>query len=166
LLRAFVAHWYAQRDGHTVTRRADISITRFASLLPHIFLYDYDTSTRDLTLRLAGEEIRRILPNSRPGTPLAQIMPAEFFTPVLERYRRVCEEPAIMLATGRVFLRLGGTGVGERVLLPLADPHGRVHQMLGATLYQIGDLLPDGSLFAREDVATRFFPLTSPSEPE
>lgn len=166
MLRRLVEYWHDCRGLHLVTRRADLDITRLASLLPHVFLYDYNRDTRDLTLRLAGEEIRRLLPNSKPGTPLAQIMPADSFAAVQDRYRRVCEEPAIMVASGRVFLRMGGTGIGERVLLPLADAEGRVHQMLGATLYQLGDTTPDGRQFSREDVSTRFFPLHPPSEAE
>src|SRR3546814_20937645 len=100
MLRAFVAYWYAQRGANLVTRRADFEIFRFAPLLPHIFLYDYDSRTRDLTLRLAGEEIRRMLPNSVAGTPLDRIMPARALPAVLARYRRVCEQPAIGLPAG------------------------------------------------------------------
>src|SRR3546814_19076052 len=87
MLRAFVAYWYAQRGANLVTRRADFEIFRFAPLLPHIFLYDYDSRTRELTLRLAGEEIRRMLPNSVAGTPLDRIMPARALPAVLARYR-------------------------------------------------------------------------------
>jgi len=163
LLRDFVAQWYSRRDGRTVTRRQDFDIFQFRALLPYLFLYDYDAATRGLTLRLAGEEIRRLLPNARPGTPLDRIMPAGYVAPVLERYRRVCEEPAIILTTGRVFLNLDGTGVGERILLPLADADGRIYQMLGATLYQLGDHLHDGSLFAGEDVETTALPLRPPA---
>ncbi|MFC3677246.1 PAS domain-containing protein [Ferrovibrio xuzhouensis] len=166
MLRAFVTHWYAQRGANLVTRRADFETFRFAPLLPHIFLYDYDSRTRNLTLRLAGEEIRRMLPNSVAGTPLDRIMPARALPEVLARYRRVCEQPAIGLAAGRVFLSLGGSGVGERLLLPLADANGRVHQMLGATLYQIGETPEAGGTFASEDVETIFFPLQKPSEAE
>src|SRR3546814_9211418 len=80
-----------------------------------------------------------MLPNSVAGTPLDRIMPARSLPEVLARYRRVCEQPAIGMAAGRVFLSLGGSGVGERLLLPLADATGQVFQMLGATLYQIGE---------------------------
>lgn len=166
LLRSFAAHWFDRRGGRLVTLRRDFDIFSFPALLPHVFLYDYDPAARDLTLRLAGEEIRRILPNSRPGTPLARIMPPDYLVPVQDRYRRVCEEPAIMVASGRVFLRLGGAGIGERLLMPLADDNGRVHQMIGATLYQIGEQTIEDRLFAREDVTATFFPLRLQSEAE
>ena len=164
-LRDLVSHWYRCRKGHLVTRRSDFDIFGIAALLPFVFLYDYDRQTRDLTLRLAGEEIRRLLPNSVAGTPLERIMPTEVLPEVLARYRRICEQPAIGVFTGQVFLNLGGSGTGERLLLPLADAAGHVHQMLGATFYQLDDG-PGGQHFAREDVTSSFFPLLAPSEPE
>lgn len=159
LLQRLVSYWFERRGGAPVTPRREIGPADFPALLPHVFLYDYDPAIRGLTLRLAGEEIRRILPNSLPGTPIEQIIPAVSLDSVLGRYRRVCEEPAILHATGRVFLNLGGTGVGERVCLPLAGADGSVRQMIGATIYNLGDHLHDGSTFAREEVAITFTPL-------
>lgn len=159
-LQAFVRHWFAcRRKGERVTRRSDIDLFHVPALVPGLFLYDYDPATHDFTLRVAGEEIRRVLPNSLPGTPLDRIMPPAILPVVLERYRRVCEEPALMHAIGRVFLNLGGSGVGERIALPLAGDDGRVHQLIGATIYSFGNQLADGSSFAREEVALTFVPL-------
>ncbi|WP_341705551.1 PAS domain-containing protein [Ferrovibrio sp.] len=159
VLRDFVAHWHAQRGGRPVPRRQDLDIFLFPQLLPHVFLYDYLPGPRDLVLRLAGEEIRRRLPDALPGQPLAAIMPPDALPIVQRYYRRVCEEPSIMWAAGRVFAALGDSGVGERICLPLADGDGRIFQMLGITLYQQGDHLPDGSAVASEEIDTVFFPL-------
>lgn len=160
LLYEFVSYWLDRRlGGSAVTRRADFDIFHLRTLLPHLFLYDFDTGQRRFTLRVAGEEIRRLLPNSTAGSPLERIMPPAFLRTVQDRYRRVCEEPAIMHAAGRVFLNLGGTGVGERILLPLANERGKVHQLLGATLYQLGSSLTDGSVFEREEVSLTYTPL-------
>ena len=159
LLRRLVSCWFERRGGASVTRRLDISPADFPALLPHVFLYDYEPASRGLTLRLAGEEIRRILPNSSPGTPIERIIPPESLDAVLGRYRRVCEEPAMLHATGRIFLSLGGTGVGERVCLPLRGSDGHVRQMIGATIYNLGNHLHDGSTFTREEVAIAFTPL-------
>ena len=159
LLQRLVSYWLERRGTARVTPRKDIGPADFPALLPHVFLYDYEPASRGLTLRLAGEEIRRILPNSTAGTPIERIIPPESLGGVLERYRRVCEEPAILHATGRVFLNLGGTGVGERVCLPLAGPDGSVRQMIGATIYNLGGHLYEGSTFSREEVAITFTPL-------
>lgn len=159
-LRAFVEHWFAcRRAGERVTRRSDLDIFHLPALIPRLFLYDYEAATRSFTLRVAGEEIRQLLPNSLPGTPLEQIMPPAILPVVLERYRRVCEEPAIMHGIGRVFVNLGGSGVGERIVLPLAGADGRVNQMIGATIYAFGNHLQNGNTFAREEVVTTFIPL-------
>lgn len=157
LLKDFVAYWHDSRRADVpVTRREDFDIFHIPALVPHLFLYDYDVAQRRFLLRVAGEEIRRLLPNSRPGVALEQIMPPAALAGVQERYRRVCEEPAILHAIGRVFFRLGGTGVGERIVLPLAGAEGRVHQLLGATIYTLGDQNDQGRVFEREEVTLTF----------
>lgn len=162
LLADFVRYWLeCRRPGDVVTRRADFDIFHLRPLVPHLFLYDFDAGDRSFTLRVAGEEIRRLLPNSTAGTQLEHIMPPAVLPTVLERYRRVCEEPAIMHAIGRVFLNLGGMGVGERIALPLADKYGHVYQLLGATLYQHGSALDDGSPFERGEVSLTYIPLAA-----
>jgi hypothetical protein len=159
-LREFAQYWLdCRRGASSVTRRADFDILQLRGLLPHVYLYDFNAEDRSFTLRVAGEEIRRMLPNSMPGTQLDQIIPSAFFETVQQRYRRVCEEPAAMHAIGRVFLNLGGTGVGERVILPLANERGAIHQMVGATLYQLGSHLDQGGAFQSEEVSLTFTPL-------
>lgn len=157
LLKDFVGYWYdSRRADAPVTRRDDFDIFHIPALVPHLFLYDYDPTQRSFLLRVAGEEIRRLLPSSRPGVALEQIMPSAALPAVQERYRRVCEEPAILHAIGRVFFNLGGSGVGERIVLPLADADGKVHQLLGATIYTLGDQNEQGRIFEREEVTLTF----------
>lgn len=161
LLRDFVSHWLDCRaKGAVVTRRADFDIFHLRALIPHLFLYDYNPGDHAFTLRVAGEDIRRLLPNSVAGVPLDRIMPPAFFPEVHNRYRQVCERPAILHAIGRVFLNLGGSGVGERIALPLADEQGKVYQLLGATLYKLGDQ-QYGSRFERDEFALTFTPLAA-----
>lgn len=157
LLKDFVRYWHdCLRADAPVTRRDDFDIFHIPALVPHLFLYDYDPAQRSFLLRVAGEEIRRLLPNSRPGVALEQIMPPAALPAVQERYRRVCEEPAILHAIGRVFFNLGGTGIGERIVLPLAGADGNVHQLLGATIYTLGDQNEQGRVFEREEVTLTF----------
>jgi hypothetical protein len=162
LLKEFVGYWFdCRRAGAAVTRRQDFDIFHIPALVPRLFLYDYNPVQRSFVLRVAGEEIRRLLPGSLPGAAIEQIMPSVILPSVLERYRRVCEEPAAMHAIGRVFLNLGGTGVGERVVLPLANDQGKVHQLLGATIYMLGDQHEQSRIFEREEVDLTFTPLTA-----
>lgn len=162
LLKDFVGYWLdSRRAGATVTRRDDFDIFHIPALVPRLFLYDFDPAPRSFLLRVAGEEIRRLLPNSLPGATLEKIMPPAALPVVQQRYRRVCEEPAIMHAIGRVFVNLGGTGIGERIVLPLAGADGKVHQLLGATIYALGDQTEQGRVFEREEVTLTFMPLTA-----
>ncbi|HLT79078.1 MAG TPA: PAS domain-containing protein [Ferrovibrio sp.] len=158
-LRRLAETWFARRGDARVTRREDIGPADFPALLPHVFLYDFEPETRRLTLRLAGEEIRNLMPKAARGLTLEEIVPEAALETVRGRYLRVCEEPAIMHAAGRVFLDPQATGSGERLLLPLGDATGAVRQMIGATIYVLPDLRRDDSVFAHEEVETTFFPL-------
>ncbi len=142
-----------------MTRREDFDLFHLPGLVPHLFLYDFDPAQRSFVLRVAGEEIRRLLPHSRPGAPLEKIMPPAALATVLDRYRRVCETPAILHAIGRVFVKLGGSGIGERIVMPLADANDRVHQLLGATIYGLGGQNEQDRVFEREEVTLTFAPL-------
>jgi hypothetical protein len=162
LLKEFVGYWLdSRRAGAAVARRDDFDIFHIPALVPRLFLYDFDPAQRSFLLRVAGEEIRRLLPNSLPGATLEKIMPPAALPVVQQRYRRVCEEPAIMHAIGRVFVNLGGTGIGERIVLPLAGADGKVHQLLGATVYALGEQTEQDRVFEREEVALTFMPLTA-----
>lgn len=157
MLQGFVGHWLDRRHAASVvTRREDFDLFHLPALVPHLFLYDFDPAQRSFVLRVAGEEIRRLLPHSRPGVPLEQIMPPAALATVQERYRRVCETPAIMHAIGRVFVKLGGTGIGERIVMPLADANDRVHQLLGATIYDLDGQNGQDRVFEREEVTLTF----------
>ncbi len=159
-LKDFVGYWLDCREaGAAVTRRDRFDIFHIPALVSRLFLYDFHAAQRSFVLRVAGEEIRRLLPNSVPGATLEKIMPPAVLAEVEDRYRRVCETPAIMHAIGRVFVKLGGTGIGERIVMPLADADGRVHQLLGATVYLLGDQNEQGRVFEREEVTLTFAPL-------
>lgn len=155
-LRAVAEHWFANRGDALITPRASFDIFRFRALLPNTFLYDYEPEARTLKLRLAGEEIRTLLRNAQPGASLYDMMPKDLAANMEQKYRRVCEEPAFMHVIGRVFQGLGGTGVGERLIMPLGDDGGAARQLLGATLYRIGDTLEDGTPIPQGQQITTF----------
>lgn len=163
-LRDMAQYWFEQRSGHFVTRRSAIDISHFRQHLPRIFLYDYDPPSRGIHLRLAGEMIRNYLPNAVPGAPLKDLMPAGFLPAIEARYRRVCEEPAFMHVAGRVFKHLDGSGVGERLIVPLADDHGQVRQLMGMTLYRLGDTMPDGTAVPIGEHVTTMVPVPQIAE--
>lgn len=160
-LRELVEWFFAARGVARVAARSRFDPVRFPRLMPHFFMYEFEAATRAFRLRLAGEEIRQMLPKARRGATLEEVMPTlESHDVVRERYLRVVEGPAILVAVGKVFIRIEGHGIGERLVLPLADEDGAVHQILGATVYWFGrDIPANQRRFAGEDVEVTYFPL-------
>ena len=88
--------------------------------------------------RLAGEEITVMLGLSIRGKPLEQCFPPDAVAVVCERYKAAMDGPNFMFGHGKVFARVGLTGYGERIVLPLAADGIHADGILGATVYRLG----------------------------
>ncbi|MCW0235578.1 MAG: PAS domain-containing protein [Ferrovibrio sp.] len=130
-----LAYYLDQRQGRRVPRRNSISPLDFPTLLGNVFLYEYDAGNDDLCIRLAGEDIRAMLLTTKQGAKLSEVFPADVVPIMRERYSRVLADCAVMHNIGRVFHHMGGTGTGERLVLPLLDESDRPRFLLGATVY-------------------------------
>ena len=128
-------------------------------LLARAFYYDYLPAEDDFRLRLAGEEIRAVLPNARRGATLAEVIPVNVVDQVRDRYRRIVTEPAVFHGIGRVFFTIGNPGFGERLVVPLADETGRATQIFGATFYDFSENPWGSQNYSHEDVESTFIPL-------
>lgn len=137
LLRDLLGYYLNLRDGARVPRRDRISPLQFPKLLSSVFLYEYDRDSHDFAIRLAGEDIKRMLRTTKPGAKLSDVFPPEVVPQVQERYDRVCNDSCVMHNAGHVFHYMGGTGIGERLVMPLADAHGRNRFLIGATVYSL-----------------------------
>ncbi len=133
--------------------------TELKSLLARAFYYDYLPAEDDFRLRLAGEEIRAVLPNARRGALLGEVIPANVLEQVRDRYRRIVQEPAVFHGIGRVFFTIGNPGLGERLVVPLADETGTATQIFGATFYDFSENPWRGQNVSHEDVESTFIPL-------
>jgi len=156
-LRDLVAFYLGKRAGARVPLRSSISPVDLRNLLSGVFLYEYDRANRDFQVRLAGNDIRDMVQTVRQGARLDEIFPPEAAAAVRERYAKVCDEVCVMHNIGHVFEKLGGTGQGERLALPLADDSGDVRFLIGATLYDLGS--PGKPLPGNEKVRITFTPL-------
>lgn len=75
LLRDLLGYYLNLRDGARVPRRDRISPLQFPKLLSSVFLYEYDRDSHDFAIRLAGEDIKRMLRTTKPGAKLADVFP-------------------------------------------------------------------------------------------
>lgn len=114
----------------------------FPKLLSSVFLYEYDKAASDFRLRLAGNTVAEMLQTVKAGSLLSQVFPPQVYPVMAERYGRVCSECSVMHNIGHVFHQMGGTGIGERIVMPLLDEQDEPNFFLGATMYPLPDDTP------------------------
>lgn len=136
-LRRFLGHYLDLRGAGRVPPRSRLSPLDIPDVLGFVFLYDFDPDIRDFTMRLAGQHVASMLLTAKAGTPLSRVFPPDVYPSVRERYLRACTEPSVMHNVGRVFHHMGGTGIGERLAMPLLGEDGVVRFLIGATVYVV-----------------------------
>ncbi|HZS85202.1 MAG TPA: PAS domain-containing protein [Stellaceae bacterium] len=158
-LRRFM-RWYLETRGtRRVVAPAELDPTLFKPLLAHAYYYDHEPAGDAFRLRLAGEEIRELLPNARRGALLEEIIPTAALPLVRERYRRVVHDCAAMHAIGRVFVSMGDPGTGERLVVPLGEEGAKPRQIFGATFYRFARPRTGERRFSHEEMTLSFIPL-------
>ncbi|WP_207482241.1 PAS domain-containing protein [Arenibaculum pallidiluteum] len=146
--------------GATQRRRAAIDPADIPWALRHVWLCDYLPEERDFRYRLAGEAINEAHGRSVARVRLSDLLPAAAFPPVLARYLRVVDEPAIGHGLGAVYLNIDRPVPGERIVLPLASDGARTDMILGMTVYDTGSTHP-GHLSPNGALQLTFTPLAA-----
>lgn len=100
-----------------------------------VWAYRYDRGSDSFTGRLAGEEIERLFGKTFRGRPMRELFPVLEFEEMFQRHKRVVSEPALFHGSGFVFRHLGREGIGERIIMPLADDGIQCDGILGTTKY-------------------------------
>lgn len=161
-LRRLLRHWLERRGGAPVPARTAIDPAQLGSVLPNIWICDYLPQDRRFRMRLAGEAINRIYGRSVAHCDFADIIAPDKLEHVLQLYRRVIEEPAILHCTGHIYLASGRSVVGERLVLPLTDEAGTVMHAIGASIMAKS---PPGEnlLVVRESMTEFFTPVIAPA---
>jgi hypothetical protein len=133
-----LAHWHAACCDRQMPGWKDIDAVALGRKLPIIWAWRWDVARDTFIGRLAGEEIVAVLGNNIRGKPIEACFPSDTAAVVRERYKAVMDGPRFMRGHGKVFARLGGTGYGERIVLPLAADGVHSDGVLGATVYRLG----------------------------
>ncbi|MDB5407695.1 MAG: hypothetical protein JWL84_2607 [Rhodospirillales bacterium] len=135
-LRAVALHWQAARASRRMPSWRDIDATAIAAYLPIVWSWKYDRAADAMTGRLAGEEINALFGKSLRGVVMEEFFRGHDYEMVFARHRRVVVEPALMHGSGVVFIHVGRRGLGERIIMPLADDGETGDSIIGATIYQ------------------------------
>jgi hypothetical protein len=135
-LRAVAQHWRAARGDRKMPAWRDIDPAAIAPYLPIVWSWKYDRAADTMTGRLAGEEINALFGKNLRGVPMTEFFSGREYDSIFARHRRVAVEPAFMHGFGIIFGRVGRFGVGERIVMPLAEDGEHGDGIIGATSYQ------------------------------
>lgn len=136
-LKRIACHWNDARGFRRFPGWRDIKPSAIAAQLPLLWSYRYDREKGLFTGRLAGERITAIFGRSFRDLPMSEAYPPEAYPAFFARSERVVLEPALMRGHGAIYAHMGRAGMGERILLPLADDGEQGDGILGATDYDI-----------------------------
>jgi hypothetical protein len=139
-LIAIARYWGEARNGKRMPAWHDIDPVKIAPHLPIVWSWRYDRTTDTFTGRLAGDAINRAFGKSLRGVKLQDFFSAEGFPKVYQRHMRVIGEPAFSRDHGAVFHHVDGVGVGERIVMPLAEDGEHADGIFGATTYDLSQL--------------------------
>lgn len=136
VIRHVIALWLGWRGDRRMPARTDIDPVALDSALPILWLCDYEADTGRFRCRLAGDKIVALYDGPMVGRYVEDIIGSGRVSEVVNRYKRVVEEPAIGHAAGRIYLHKDRRLVGERILLPLAADGRTPDGVLGATSFR------------------------------
>lgn len=136
-LRAVAQAWDQARAGRLMPSFRALRPSSIAAQLPIIWIYTYDRASGRFTGRLAGERIAQAFGKNFRGIALEDVHPAETLEMVQASMSRTVLEPSCYRNGGALFRKTGQTGMGERIMLPLADDGVHGDGVLGASDYEL-----------------------------
>ena len=155
-LREVAEHWRRARGAYRMPRWSDIDPGEIVRQLPIVWAWKYDRAGGRFTGRLAGEEINWALGKPLRGADLVEFFGEAKAPPILARYRRVVDEPCFVHWRGQVFRHAERLGLGERIILPMAEDGATGDGVLGATIYNTA---PAGGAAPAAGEEVDFYPL-------
>ncbi len=160
-LKVVFSHWLQARGDRPMPAWRHIDAAAIGKYLPMVWAWRFDTAQGTFIGRLAGEEITAVLGKEVRGRPLEQCFPADAAQVVFDRYKTVMTGPCIMHSTGHVYVKTGRHGIGERIVLPLADDGITGDGVLGATEYRlnIGDAKRVGAAIDHNHEDIEYYPV-------
>ena len=134
-LRAIAEYWHRVRGTKLMPAWGDLDAIELRENLPIIWAWKYDRTADRFIGRLAGEEINNAFGKSLRGVDAAEFFKDFDYPKIFARHRRVVTEPCLVHGSGQVFIHAHRIGIGERIIMPLAEDGVHGDGLFGATLY-------------------------------
>ncbi|HWT97981.1 MAG TPA: PAS domain-containing protein [Terriglobales bacterium] len=141
-LVAIARHWGEARNGKRMPAWRDIDPVKIAPYLPIVWSWRYDRENDTFIGRLAGDAINRTFGKSLRGARLQDFFSPDGFPKVYQRHMRIIGDPAFSRDHGAVFHHVDGVGLGERIVMPLAEDGEHADGVFGATTYDLSQIAP------------------------
>jgi hypothetical protein len=135
-LRNVVHHWVEARGARAMPGWDNLKPSAIKEQLTIIWVWRFDSVSRQFVGRLAGERIESVLGVSIRGARMSEVFARHDYAKAFARHMRVMTEPACYRGHGLVFRHLDRFDMGERVILPLADDGEHGDGILGATEFE------------------------------
>jgi hypothetical protein len=134
-LHLLLDHWLDGRGGDAIPLRSAIDPSAIVSVLPNIWLCEFNPIDERFRMRLAGEEINKLYGRNISSCYFDEIADAAFLPVMNRRYRGIIEQPAILHCAGLIYFSNSSPVVGERLGLPLRKDDGQITQIIGVSVY-------------------------------
>lgn len=154
-------HWEKIRGGNQVPPRSALDPSDIHWALSAIWLMRFEPESKQFRYRLAGEDVQAIFSVSLAGKTFHDFLEQELADFLVEKFRRVIEEPAICHDIGPIYVNSDKQGEGERLVLPLAGKSGQCEYLLGYTAYNW-----DGLIKARRSDGVQYSTTFTPIVPD
>lgn len=141
-LRRCLAYWIAKAGDRAMPSFSDIDPVEIPWALSRVYVVRVVDGGTDFYYRLVGEMVRE-----RHGVAMAGKRPGDLFPPgptrhILERWRRLVNEPAACYNETEHPTRAGWRMRARRIQLPLGPPGGPVDNLLGMTMFEEPQMVP------------------------
>jgi hypothetical protein len=141
-LRRVALHWNEARGPKALPSWSDIKPPAIARQLTLVWSYIYDPIAGDFVGRLGGESVTRMIGRNLKGVRMAELGPVLNYERLFGWANRVMTEPALLRARGIVFHQRDRHGLGERIIMPLANDGISGDGVIGATDYRLEGIIP------------------------
>jgi hypothetical protein len=130
MLRELYAYWDGKREGRAMPGRADLDPVEVPKLLPYLILFEVESDSKRLWVRLAGTEIVRLYGRDYTASYLDELDFGDQRQAVLADYQ-ACVESGRPGVAHRKFWNIHGLYYRcERLILPLSDDGRDVNMIL------------------------------------
>ena len=137
-LTALLGYWLELFRSGGIPPRRRIDPGRLKAALPMVWICDYSAIDDRFVVRLVGAQVERMYRDNIVGRSMQDLYSPDQWPVVAERMLRLVREPCILYLSGAIYGFSGGTGRGERLMLPLASDgqtvdggHRRLHLQMG-----------------------------------